>query len=67
MAGQVGAPFYLARVDEARREAEISTLDHVRERCLRSMAAWQALAVRAERGQATRDKLALTLHSEPLT
>ena len=43
--------FYLARVDQARAEAEQATLDHVRDRCLRSEAAWQALADRAERSE----------------
>ncbi|HKX91212.1 MAG TPA: hypothetical protein VJM15_02145 [Sphingomicrobium sp.] len=43
--------FYLARVDQARAEAEAATLDHVRERCRRSQAAWQALADRAERSE----------------
>ena len=31
--------FYLARVEQARAEAEAATLDHVRERCRRSEAA----------------------------
>jgi hypothetical protein len=43
--------FYLARVNQARAEAEAATLDHVRERCRRSQAAWQALADRAERSE----------------
>jgi hypothetical protein len=43
--------FYLARADQARAEAEAATLDHVRERCRRSEAAWQALADRAERSE----------------
>jgi hypothetical protein len=40
--------FFLARADQARQEAEAATLDHVRERCRRSEAAWTALADRAE-------------------
>jgi hypothetical protein len=44
--------FYLARVAQARSEAEAATLDHVRERCRRSEAAWQHLADRAERSEA---------------
>ena len=43
--------FFLARAAQARAEAEAATLDHVRERCQRSEAAWQALADRAERSE----------------
>jgi len=43
--------FYLARADQARVEAEAATLHHVRERCRRSQAAWQALADRAEKSE----------------
>jgi hypothetical protein len=43
--------FFLARAEQARVEAEAATLDHVRERCRRSEAAWQALADRAERSE----------------
>jgi hypothetical protein len=43
--------FYLARAAQARAEAEVATLSHVRERCHRSEAAWQALADRAERSE----------------
>ena len=43
--------FYLARAAQARAEAEAATLTHVRERCLRSQEAWQALADRAERSE----------------
>ena len=39
--------FFLARATQAREEAEAATLDHVRERCRRSEAAWTALADRA--------------------
>jgi hypothetical protein len=46
--------FYLARVDQARAEAEAATLDHVRERCLRSEAAWHAMAERAQRSERLR-------------
>jgi hypothetical protein len=41
--------FYLARASQARAEAEAATLELVRERCLRSEAAWTAMAERAER------------------
>jgi hypothetical protein len=43
--------FYLARAAQARVEAEEATLDHVRERCLRSEAAWTAMAERAQRSE----------------
>lgn len=38
----------------ASAEAEAAKLDNVRERCLRSVAAWTAMADRAERTQAQR-------------
>jgi hypothetical protein len=47
--------FYRARVDQARTEAEAATLEHVRERCRRSEAAWSALAERAERSEQRRE------------
>ena len=40
--------FFLARAEQSRAEAEAATLDHVRERCRRSEAAWTALADRAK-------------------
>jgi hypothetical protein len=43
--------FFLARAEQSRAEAEAATLDHVRERCRRSEAAWMALADRAERSE----------------
>ena len=43
--------FYLARVKQAREEADAATLEHVRERCRRSEAAWTQLAERAERSE----------------
>ena len=43
--------FFLARVEQARAEAEAATLGHVRERCRRSEAAWTALAERAQRSE----------------
>lgn len=47
--------FYRARVDQARAEAEAATLEHVRERCRRSEAAWLALADRAEKSEQRRE------------
>jgi len=46
--------FFLARAEQARAEAEAATLDHVRERCQRSEAAWAALAHKAERSEKLR-------------
>ena len=46
--------FFLARADQARAEAEAATLDHVRERCRRSEAAWNALAAQAQRSELLR-------------
>jgi hypothetical protein len=46
--------FYLARVEQARAEAAAATLDHVRERCRRSEAAWTELADRAARSEQLR-------------
>ena len=54
MANSSNLNFYLARVEQARAEAEGATLDHVRERCQRSEAAWTALADRAIRSQRLR-------------
>jgi hypothetical protein len=48
--------FFLARAQQARAEADAATLDHVRERCRRSEAAWQALADRAERSEKLREQ-----------
>ncbi len=47
--------FFLARAEQARAEAEAATLEHVRERCRRSEAAWQALADKAERSERMRE------------
>lgn len=46
--------FLLDRAGEAREQAEAATLDHVRERCRRSEAAWQALADKARRSDTLR-------------
>ena len=48
--------FYLARAAEAKREADAATLDNVRDRCLRSEAAWLTMAERAERTEKMRAK-----------
>ena len=46
--------FYRARADQARADADAATLGHVRERCLRSLEAWEALASRAAKSEAMR-------------
>jgi hypothetical protein len=46
--------FFLARVAQARAEAEAATLAHVHERCRRSEAAWSALADKAQRSERLR-------------
>ena len=48
--------FYLARAAEARAAAEAATLDNVRDRCLRSEAAWSGMAARAARTEGMRVK-----------
>jgi hypothetical protein len=48
--------FFIARAEQARAEAEAATLAHVRERCRRSEAAWQALASKAERSERMREQ-----------
>jgi len=48
--------FFLARAAQARADADSATLDHVRERCLRSEAAWTALAHKAERSEQMREE-----------
>jgi hypothetical protein len=58
--------FYLARAAQARDEAESATLDHVRERCRRSEAAWQQLADRAERSEQLKAAEAARKAAEPI-
>ena len=48
--------FFLARADQAPVEGEAATLEHVRERCRRSEAAWAALAHKAERSERLREE-----------
>ena len=59
--------FFLARAEQARSEAEAATLAHVRARCRRSEAAWQALADRAERSERMRELEALRKAEAGLT
>lgn len=46
--------FYVTRAAEARAEAEVATLDNVRNRCLRAEAAWSEMAARAARTERMR-------------
>lgn len=55
----VTSEFYLARAAEAAREAETTTLGNVRERHLRSEAAWRSMAERLVHGEAMREALAV--------
>jgi hypothetical protein len=57
--------FYLARVEQARVEAEAATLGHVRERCQRAEAAWAALADRAIRSERLRADEAIRKAEQP--
>lgn len=50
--------FYDARAKEAAAEAKAATLDNVRERVLRSAAAWQDMADRARTIEKERTKAA---------
>lgn len=47
---------YLAFAEQSRAEAEKSTLANVREKCLRSAAAWQAMGARARLIETRRDE-----------
>lgn len=47
---------YRARAAAARAEAKAATLENVRERCLRSAAAWDEMAASAERTEILRAK-----------
>ncbi|SFR96012.1 hypothetical protein [Sphingomonas jatrophae] len=43
--------FYTAQADACARDAAAATLGNVRDRCLRSEAAWRTMAERLQRGQ----------------
>ncbi len=53
------ADFYRARADEERLAADAARLANVRERCLRSAAAWEVMADRAARTAHHRDEEAV--------
>lgn len=48
------APLFRARAEECRAQAEESSLQNVKERCLRAAEAWMAMAERGERADAMR-------------
>jgi hypothetical protein len=48
---------FLSRANEAREQAESAMLQNVRDRCLRSEAAWREMAERAERTEKMRATL----------
>ena len=48
--------FYLARADECASEARQTSLSNVRERYLRSEAAWRAMAARISSTEKMRDR-----------
>ncbi|MFS0738800.1 hypothetical protein ABC347_17270 [Sphingomonas sp. 1P06PA] len=54
----VTSDFYLARAAESARAAAETQLSNVKERALRSEAAWRAMAERLLRGEDMRDQLA---------
>ncbi len=54
MAASNQLEFYMARAAQARAEADAATLDNVRERCLRAVAAWTEMADRATRTEQMR-------------
>ena len=51
--------FYLARAQDARADADGATLANVRDRALRSEAAWLVMARRAQLGDDNREKIRL--------
>lgn len=58
--------FYRDRAAEARRDANAATLDHVRERCLRSEHAWTVLADRIAATEEKRQAYLEMKAAEPL-
>jgi len=50
--------FYLARAAESARDAQATDLPNVRERCLRSEAAWRTMADRLLRSEMERERKA---------
>jgi hypothetical protein len=52
--------FYFGRAAECAAEADAAVLDQVRERCLRSAAAWRAMAERSAKSEEMRVEIART-------
>ena len=52
----VTSDFYLTRAADCAREAEQTRLDNVRDRCLRSEAAWRTMAERVLRSETSKSK-----------
>ena len=48
---------YRIRAEQARAEADVATLENVRDRCLRAEAAWMEMAARADRTEKMRADL----------
>ena len=63
---QSSLQFFVARAQQARADADAATLEHVRDRCLRSEAAWSALAEKAERTERMREADAKRKAEQPL-
>jgi hypothetical protein len=57
--------FYLDRASQAREDAKVATLSHVRDRCLRSEAAWTQLADRAAATELKRQQQLALKAAEP--
>lgn len=53
----VTSDFYLTRAADCAREAGETRLDNVRDRCLRSEAAWRTMAERVLRSETSKSKL----------
>lgn len=54
----VASEFYLARAADCAREAEATGLENVKERYLRSQAAWLSMAGKLQQGEMMRDQAA---------
>jgi hypothetical protein len=48
--------FYLQQAARARADADVATLENVRDRCLRSASAWSKMAARVERTERLRSE-----------
>jgi hypothetical protein len=56
--------FYIDQAEQARSDAEATTLDNVRERCLRAAEAWTEMARRAGRTERMRAETEATKRSQ---